>query len=63
MAFDATGYKSEYAKQNYDRLLLTIPKGRKAELKAEADIRGISINQLIIDALEHYYRLDLSKKF
>ena len=62
MAFNPTSYKNDFYKKNYDRVVFTVPKGRRAELKAEADTRGISVNQLIIDALERCYKVDLSKK-
>ena len=39
----------------------TIPKGKASSVKAEAAARGISVSQLIIDALENCYGLDLGK--
>ena len=62
MAFDKTAYDNEYTRTNYDRVILSVPKGRKADLKKEADMRGISVNRLIVEAVENYYKINLSKK-
>ena len=61
MAFDPTAYKNEYARQSYDRIALNIPKGKKAELKAYATKKGISVNALIAQAIEEYTGIPLSK--
>lgn len=61
MAFDSNKYKSEFAKQNYDRFLVSVPKGKQAVIQAYAKSQGISVNQCIIHALETLYHLDLSK--
>ena len=42
----------KYVKDNYDRIELTVPKGRKAELKALADSRGQSINAFVNEAID-----------
>lgn len=42
----------KYVKANYDRLELTVPKGRKDEIKAAALAAGESTNQYIINAVE-----------
>lgn len=41
----------KYVKANYDRLDLTMPKGRKEELKAHAQARGESVNAFINRAI------------
>ena len=41
----------KYVKANYDRLDLTMPKGRKKELKAHAQARGESVNAFINRAI------------
>lgn len=61
MAFDKNMYNNEYKKMNYTRTKIMFPKGKKALLKQRADELGISVNQLIIRALEKTYLLDLSK--
>lgn len=53
---NAIKYNNEFIKQAYDRINLTVPKGRKAELQAIAERYGQSvngfINSLIDEALE-----------
>ncbi len=38
---------NKYVKANYDRVNVTMPKGRKAELQAHAAARGESVNGFI----------------
>lgn len=51
-----TAYQNEFIKSAYDRINLTVPKGRKAELQAFVERHGLSvngfINSLIDGALE-----------
>lgn len=51
-----TAYQNEFIKQAYDRINLTVPKGRKEEIKAAAERHGESvnsfINRLIDEAIE-----------
>lgn len=61
MGFDATAYKNEFAKERYDRMLITVPKGRKDDLKALAKKEGMSVNTLVLSAIRKTYGLDLSK--
>ena len=42
----------KYVKDNYDRMELTVPKGRKAEIKAIAESRGQSINAFVNEAID-----------
>jgi len=46
---------NKYVRENYDKLLLTMPKGRKSEIKAIADAQGESVNgflnRLIAEAM------------
>lgn len=67
MAFDENKYKAQYAKENYDQILIKVPKGKKETLRQLAmdlDIRDnkglISVTRLIINALEKTYKIDLS---
>lgn len=62
MAFDKNGYDNDYKRANYDRLILLLPKGRKADIKAYADAKGMTMNQVIIGAVERQCKLDLSKR-
>lgn len=62
MAFDQKKYIDEFNKENYDRISIRIPKGKKDELTKLAKQKGgRSVNRLIIEALESYYGIDLSK--
>lgn len=62
MAFDENKYKQEFLKENYDEIKLRIPKGNKQTLKQLAQLKNISVNQLITEAIENYYHIDISKK-
>ena len=61
MAFDKISYNNDYTRQNYDVIRATVPKGRAQDIKVFAKSKGLSVSQLIVDALEGYYNLDLSK--
>lgn len=43
---------NKYVKANYDRINVTMPKGRKDEIKAHASARGESVNAFINRAIE-----------
>ena len=43
---------NKYVKQNYDRVNVTMPKGKKDEYKAHAQSKGISLNAYIIGLIE-----------
>lgn len=61
MAYDKVAYNQQYTKDNYDKLQTYVPRGRKADIKAAAERRGVSVSQLVIQALESYCKeLDLS---
>lgn len=69
MAFDQNKYIADYIRDNYDQVMLKIPKGKKEVLKALAaenhitDDRGrTSVNRLIIEAIEEKYGVDLGKE-
>ena len=48
----------KYVKQNYDRLELTVPKGRKAEIKVHAEARGESVNGFVNRAIDEAMERD-----
>ena len=60
VAFDQTAYKNEFNRQKYDRVIITLPKGRKDEIKEIAKRDGISMNEAILFALEKTYGINLS---
>lgn len=43
---------NKYIKNNYDRIYLTAPKGKKEEYRKMAEAEGKSLNQFIIDKIE-----------
>ena len=43
---------NKYVKQNYDRVNVTMPKGKKDEYKAHAQSKGLSLNSYIINLIE-----------
>ncbi len=55
-------YKNKWQKENYDRVNLTLPKGRKAEFSAHADTRGESLNAFIGRAMMETMERDASRK-
>ena len=53
---------NKYMKANYDRVNLTLPKGRKAELQAHASDRGESVNGFINRAIDEAIMRDNTYK-
>lgn len=49
---------NKYMKENYDRVNLTIPKGRKEQIKAHAEARGESVNGFITRAIDETIERD-----
>lgn len=45
-------YKNQWLSQNYDRINLTVKKGRKAEIQACAESCGMSLNSFINAAVD-----------
>ena len=45
--FNQIEYQNKYIKEKYDRVGLTMPKGKKEVIKARALEEGISINEYI----------------
>lgn len=43
---------NKYISNKYDRVNLTMPKGKKDEYRAAAEAAGKSLNQFIIDCIE-----------
>ena len=48
----------KYIRENYDRIELTTPKGKKAEIKAHADDLGESVNGFINRAIDETMERD-----
>jgi len=51
-----TDYKNAWKKDHRDSYLLTMKKGRKAEIKAAADAKGQSLNKFINDAIDAHIK-------
>jgi len=49
---------NKYVRENYDKLLLTMPKGRKAEIQAHAKAQGESVNGFIGRAISETMERD-----
>lgn len=45
-------YKNKYRDKNYDRVEITVPKGKKEMIKAMATSRKLSISSYILDLIE-----------
>ena len=44
--------KNKWNKENYDRIAIIVPKGKKYQIKAAADARGESVNSYINKAVD-----------
>ena len=49
--FDQIAYQSQFIKEKYDRINLTVPKGEKAVIKERASAAGQSVNEYINQAI------------
>lgn len=50
--FDKVAYNNQFNAQAYDRINLTVPKGKKQEIKEYAEARGESVNGYINRIIE-----------
>ena len=61
MPIDKNAYKNSWIAEKLDRINLTVPKGKKEEIKAHAESRGESvngfINRAIAEAIERDSRI------
>lgn len=53
---------NKYMRENYDRINLTVPKGRKDEIKTHAEGQGESVNGFINRAIDETIERDKEKK-
>lgn len=51
----------KYVKANYDRMELTVPKGKKDIIKTHAEAQGESVNGFINRAIDHQISQDRDK--
>lgn len=54
-------YKNNWQREKLDRINLTVPKGRKEEIKAHAESRGQSMNAFINRAVAETMERDKEK--
>ena len=52
---------NKYVKENYDRINVNMPKGRKEAVKAHAETRGESLNAFINRAILETMERDAAK--
>lgn len=52
MANKTTDYKRQFNDDNYDRIYVSAPKGKKDEYKVLADSNGMSLNAYIVSLLD-----------
>ena len=48
---NTTDYKKAFNKENYDRVILSIPKGEKEVIKEFAKAQGKSLNKFVYEAI------------
>ena len=54
-------YIDKFQRENYDRVVIKLPKGSKQVLQSKAnELEQNSVTRLIINALEKTYKIDLS---
>lgn len=52
MSKTSAAVKNRYAAKAYDRIGLVVPKGRKEDIVAQADSKGISVNTYITNLIK-----------
>ena len=52
MGKTSAAVKNRYNEKAYDRINLTMPKGKKEQIKAAAEREGISVNAFINQAID-----------
>lgn len=61
MAIDRSR-QTKWDAENLERFTTVVPKGTRDMLKTYADERGLAFNRLVINALESYTGLTISRK-
>ena len=57
-----TDYKRRLTAEKYDRIEITVPKGKKDEIKAHAETKGESVNGFINRAIDETVERDGEKE-
>ena len=47
-------YIAQYTKDNYDKIVITAPKGTKERWRKQADERNMSVSQMAIKAVDEF---------
>ena len=58
MGTAATRAKNKWQKENIDRINLTMPKGKKEQIQAHAEVQGESVNGFINRAIDNQIERD-----
>ena len=53
--FNQILYQNDYNKKKYDRINLTMPKGKKARIKGAAEALGVSVNHFLNNLIDDYF--------
>lgn len=59
--FNKVKYNNSFNSKAYDRVNLTLPKGKKADLQEHAEARGESVNGFINRAIDETLKRDNEK--
>ena len=59
---DAIKYNNQFIRETYDRINLTVPKGRKDVIQSHAAAQGQSVNAYINQAVDERMERDDRKK-
>lgn len=58
--FNQIAYQNAYIREKYDRISLTVPKGRRDEIKQRAASAGKSVNEYINGLIDQDLKLVLT---
>lgn len=61
--FNQSKYIQEFQKENYDRVSVNLPKGRREVWKAIATSEGKTLNTFIKDVIEAYISSDVLEAY
>jgi len=62
VANNTTDYKRKFNAENYDRMEITVPKGKKAEIKEFAKSLEKSVNLFVNEAIDEKMQRDQPKE-
>ena len=60
--FDKVAYDNAFIAENYDRVNLTVPKGKKDAIRIHAEQNGEKVNQFINRAIDETIERDNAQK-